>query len=285
MRHVLAVLVAALMLFACTAHADSLQPIPSLTGHVVDTTGTLSPAEASELETALATLERERGAQVVVLMVPTVAPEPIEQFGIRAGEAWKLGRKGVDDGAILLVALRDHRVRIEVGRGLEGALNDATSKRIIAEAITPRFKKNDYIGGLRAGIDSVSKVVRSEVLPAGSASEATEEKEEPWSDRQSAATLTAILMYFGLGRLLIYFFGVVRGASAAAVIVALAIGIGFSSLLGAAIAGVIAFCVAFWQSFASGGFFGRFGRGGGSGGGGFSGGGGSFGGGGASGDW
>ncbi len=100
-----------------------------------------------------------------MLIVPTTQPEEIEQYGIRVAEAWKLGRKGVDDGAILLVAKNDRRVRIEVGQGLEGALPDAIANRIIAETITPHFKLGDYDGGVEAGVDQMISVVNGEPLP------------------------------------------------------------------------------------------------------------------------
>ena len=280
------------MLFACTAHADGLQPIPALTGHVVDTTGTLSQVEATEFETTLANLEREKGAQVVVLVVPTVAPEPIEQFGIRAGDAWKLGRKGIDDGAILLVALRDRRMRIEVGRGLEGALTDATSKRIIAETISPRFKQNDFAGGVRAGIDSIANVVRGEPLPVkqvGNPSTTLAGHPQGWLAR---VLFFAAALFFVGSMLLNAVLGRVFGSFVTGGLMALLIGIAFSSFFGAAIAGALTFVMALWRGtggggFGGGGFWGGgFGGGrGAGGGGGYSGGGGSFGGGGASGDW
>ncbi|MDH4249389.1 MAG: TPM domain-containing protein, partial [Deltaproteobacteria bacterium] len=126
-------------------------PVPPLQSLVTDLAAVLTEAQRSRLEALLRDLERRKGSQVAVLLVPTTEPEAIEQFGIRVAEAWKLGRKGVDDGAILLVALRDRTLRIEVGYGLEGALTDALAKRIISEVILPRFKNGDLAGGLQAG--------------------------------------------------------------------------------------------------------------------------------------
>src|SRR6185437_12342194 len=109
-------------------------------------------------------------SQIAVLMVPTTAPETIEQFGIRVADQWKLGRKGVDDAAILIIAKQDRTVRIEVGYGLEGALNDAVSERIVSEIIVPRFRQGDFYGGITAGVDRMIGVVNGEPLPAPQAS-------------------------------------------------------------------------------------------------------------------
>ncbi|RPH62562.1 MAG: YgcG family protein, partial [Burkholderiales bacterium] len=126
--------------------AQALQPVPPLTGRVVDLTGTLAAPQQQALEAELEALERRKGSQLAILMVATTQPEAIEQFGIRVVEAWKLGRaevdgKRVDDGALLLVAKDDRKVRIEVGYGLEGAIPDAYARRIIAETIAPRFRQ------------------------------------------------------------------------------------------------------------------------------------------------
>jgi uncharacterized protein len=140
--------------------------VPALTGRVVDQTATLSASDQATLNATLKDFETRKGSQIAVLIVPTTAPESIEQFSIRVAEAWKIGRKKVDDGAILLVAKDDRKLRIEVGYGLEGALTDATSKRIIDEIITPRFKAGDFAGGIAAGVDRIIKVIDGEPLPA-----------------------------------------------------------------------------------------------------------------------
>ena len=143
-------------------------------------------------EAKLAAFEQRKGSQVAVLLVPATAPETIEQFGIRVAEKWKLGRKGVDDGAILIVAKEERKLRIEVGRGLEGVLPDAVAKRIIADDIVPRFKQGDFNAGVNAGVDRMIKVIDGEPLPAPKAS--------GW---ESAASDDAL----GWGALLVVFFG------------------------------------------------------------------------------
>lgn len=164
MRLVKASLLALLLLFGgISAFADV--PVPTLTGRVVDQTGTLSASDQAALTSTLAAFEQRKGSQVAVLIVPTTEPESIEQFSIRVAEAWKIGRKKVDDGAILLVAKNDRKLRIEVGYGLEGALTDVTTKRIIDEIIAPRFKSGDFAGGISAGVDRMMKVIDGEPLP------------------------------------------------------------------------------------------------------------------------
>ncbi|MCB1933020.1 MAG: YgcG family protein, partial [Candidatus Accumulibacter sp.] len=154
-----------LLLFACSL-AVAEQPIPPLAAHVTDLTGTLAGDQEATLDAKLAAFEREKGSQIAVLIVATVRPESIEQYALRVVEAWKLGRQGIDDGALLLVAKDDRRMRIEVGYGLEGALNDATAKRIISETIAPHFKQGGFYAGVDAGVDAMLKVVAGEPLPA-----------------------------------------------------------------------------------------------------------------------
>ena len=133
---------------------------------VTDQTGTLGAEQKVALEQMLQAFETRKGSQIAVLMVRTTGGEPIEQYALRVAEQWKLGRKGVDDGALLAIAKDDRALRIEVGYGLEGALNDATAKRIIAEVITPRFREGDFFGGISAGVDRMIKVIDGEPLPA-----------------------------------------------------------------------------------------------------------------------
>ena len=139
--------------------------VPSLVARVNDLTATLDSTQKQELESRLAQFEAKKGAQIAVLIVPTTEPETIEQYGLRVAEAWKLGRTGVDDGALLLVAKDDRTLRIEVGYGLEGALNDATAKRIIAEFIVPDFKRGDLYGGIMTGVTRMMAVIEGEPLP------------------------------------------------------------------------------------------------------------------------
>ncbi len=163
-----AIIVALLFAFAFPASADVA--IPQLTGRVVDQTGTLSSGDIAALSQKLQDLETRKGSQVAVLIVPTTDPETIEQFAIRVAEAWKIGRKKIDDGAVLVVAKNDRHLRIEVGYGLEGALTDVTSRRIIDEAITPKFRSGDFAGGITAGVDRMLRVIDGEPLPTPSRS-------------------------------------------------------------------------------------------------------------------
>jgi uncharacterized protein len=140
--------------------------VPQFTGYVVDETGTLSAGDIAALTQRLKDLHTRKGSQVAVLIVPTIQPETIEQFSIRAAETWKVGRKKIDDGALLVVAKNDHRLRIESGYGLEGALTDVTARRIIDEFIVPRFKEDDFAGGISVGVDRIIRVIDGEPLPA-----------------------------------------------------------------------------------------------------------------------
>ena len=139
--------------------------IPPLTSRVTDLTNTLTADQRAGLEAKLAAFEAAKGSQIAVLVVPTTQPEAIEQYSIRVVEQWKLGRKGVDDGALLLVAKDDRKMRLEVGRGLEGVVPDAVAKRITADIIAPYFKKGDFAGGITAGVERLIKVVEGEPLP------------------------------------------------------------------------------------------------------------------------
>jgi uncharacterized protein len=260
--------------------------VPPLTAQVTDLTGTLSGGAINRIETKLASLEASKGSQLAVLIVPTTEPEEIEQYGIRVAEQWKLGRKGVDDGAILLVAKDDRRARIEVGYGLEGALPDAIAKRIIDETVTPRFKQGDFDGGVEAGIDQMISVVNGEPLP---------EPDRKWEHHGGLGNFLPLLLIgvFVASGVLRAMFGRLFGSLATG---GLAGGIAWllSHLLAVGLgAGVVAFLFAGllgstrgWTT-GSGGWGGGVGGGfgGSSGGGGFSGGGGGFGGGGASGSW
>lgn len=277
--------VVGLLLAALAVRADVA--VPPLTARVTDLTGTLSGGAVTRIEAKLAAFEAKKGSQIAVLMVPTTQPEEIEQYGIRVAEAWKLGRKKIDDGAILIVAKDDRRVRIEVGYGLEGALPDAIANRIIAETITPHFKQGDYDGGVEAGVDQMISVVDGEPLPA------PDKKWEPGPGigQLLPVLLVVVVVASGILRAL---FGRLFGSVATG---GLAGGIAFllSHLLPVGLgAGVIGFLFALmlgasrgWST-GTGGWGGMGGLGGGlggGGGGGFSGGGGGFGGGGASGSW
>jgi uncharacterized protein len=164
MRAARSLFLALLLCWASAALADVA--VPPLTGRVVDLTGTLASGDIAALTQTLKNLELRKGSQVAVLIVPTTQPESIEQYSIRVAEAWKIGRKKIDDGALLVVAKNDHKLRIEVGYGLEGSLTDVTSRRIIDEVIVPRFKSGDFAGGISAGVVRIIAVIDGEMLPA-----------------------------------------------------------------------------------------------------------------------
>ncbi len=152
------------LLFALCAAAEDV-PIPPLTGRVVDINGTLAVEQKRELEASLEAFEKRKGSQIALLITGTTFPEPIESFSIRVADAWKIGRKGVDDGIVVVIAKSDQAMRIEVGYGLEGALPDAVAKRLIEEEFIPKFRQGDFYGGLRAGLDRLMRVIDGEPLP------------------------------------------------------------------------------------------------------------------------
>lgn len=278
------------LVFAGMAQAQDLQAIPALSGRVTDLTATLSADQRGQLEARLAAFEQSKGAQIAVLLVATVKPETIEQYALRVVEAWKLGRKGVDDGVLLLIAREDRKLRFEVGYGLEGALNDATARRIISETITPRFKQGDFFGGIDSGVEAAIKVISGESLPSPK-----ETSRKPglsfgslW-DNLETLLFGGFVLVFVIGGILRSIFGRFLGAGVVGVLAGLIAAFLLSSLLIAGIVGVLAFLFALLVGQSAGGSGGwssggsSWGGGGSSGG--FSGGGGSFGGGGASGDW
>jgi len=268
---------------ALAGAADGLVALPTLQARVTDLTATLSQEQRQDIEARLAAVEARQGAQIAVLLLPSTQPETIEQFGIRLAEAWKVGRKGVDDGVIVIVAKDDRRLRIEVGYGLEGALNDATAKRIVSETMTPRFKLGDYFGGLQAGLGAIIAVVAGEALPAPVAAQSrggtlglADIGENVFIGGLIAVAVVGTALRFFLGNLVGS--GLVGGMTG--VLGWLFIGGLTGALVGAAI-GI--FLALFGLDLVLSGLA----RSGGSrgGGGGFGGGGGSFGGGGASGSW
>ena len=286
-------------LLACTlgwpAFSAAQVAVPPLTGHVIDQTGTLTAEQKAALEQTLTAFEARKGSQLAVLMVASSAPEEIEQYALRVAEQWKLGRKKVDDGAILVVAKNDRAMRIEVGYGLEGALGDLTSKRIISETILPRFKSQDFYGGITAGVEQVIRVVDGEPLPVPSA--------RPgqgiggvggiggFGDVQQYAPMLFILA-LAVGGVLRATLGKVPGSLVTGGVVAVIAWFVVGAISMALVAGVVALLVTLlgggMLGRGMGGYSGGVGRGGGmgrGGGGGFSGGGGGFGGGGASGRW
>ena len=251
--------------------------VPPRAARVTDLTQTLSTPQQQALEQKLAALEAQKGSQIAVLIVPTMKPEEIEQFSIRVAEAWKLGRKGIDDGVILLVAKDDRTLRIEVGYGLEGAIPDIVAKRIIEEIITPRFRTGDFYDGIDQGVDRLIGLINGEALPPP--------KPSSWIGANSFENIfpLALFLIFVVGGVLRAIFGRLLGASIASVVAGIGAWMLIGSLISALIAGALAFF--FILSGISGIGHGGGRGGGGLGGGGFSGGGGGFGGGGASGRW
>ncbi len=282
-------LLALLVCWAFVALADVA--VPPLSGRVVDQTGTLSAGDISALTQTLTDLETRKGSQVAVLIVPTTAPETIEQYSIRVAEAWKVGRKKIDDGAILVVAKNDRKLRIEVGYGLEGSLTDVTASRIIDEIIVPKFRSGDFAGGISAGVNRIVAVIDGEPLPAPQPRQGS--GLSGLSDHIGDAFPFIIFGVIALSGFLRLALGRLVGSVATGGIVGLLAWFILGSLALSLIAAAIAFVFTlFGGSFASSsgrtswsGGGGSFSGSSSSDGGGFSGGGGSFGGGGASGSW
>jgi len=253
--------------------------VPPMRALVTDLTGTLSAEQQATLETRLQQFSDRKGSQIAVLMVPTTGAEPIEVYGLRVVEQWKVGRKKADDGALLLVAKDDHGVRIEVGYGLEGVLPDAIAHRIISETMAPRFRDGDYFGGLDAGTAQILRLVEGEALPPAASS-------EPEGPDWGRLLPTFVIGALALGGVLRSLLGRLRGAALAAVLAG-ALAWFLSSVLAVALMGaLLAFAVTLLGNGLGGVLFGLGGgRSSGGFGGGGGGGGGGFGGGGASGKW
>lgn len=298
---VIALLLSAFFICA-NALAQNVLPVPPLTAHVIDQTGTLDAIQQKGLEEKLAAFEQSKGTQIAILMVATTQPEDDASYANRVANTWKIGRKGVGDGVLIVVAKNDRKVRIEVAKALEGAVPDLAAKRIIDEAMLPAFRSGDFAGGLRAGIDQLTARISGEALPA---------PPQHQSGPRSAAKAgfdwvdLAVFLFFGVmigGRVLRAILGRVFGSLATGVGAGAIALVVTSSIF---IAGIAAFIALFYTLLSGGlgmvaprrggwvgggpwiggGGFGG-GRGGFGGGGGFSsGGGGDFGGGGASGNW
>jgi uncharacterized protein len=289
------VLLIGLVLSLGPAAAQDLVKVPPLTARVTDLTNTLSAAEREALDAKLAAWEAQTGNQLVVLMLPSTQPEAIAAYSIRVAEAWKIGHKGKDNGAVFLIAKNDRKNRIEVGYGLEGVLTDVTTRRILAETVAPYFRNNQFAQGIDAGVDQIIAVVnKGEPLADSPAVQAPQRK----SGGISFDTILILLFVIVpvIGGILRRIFGRAVGSTVGAGLVGGAAWLFAGSLAIAVIAAIVAFIVMLTFGLGSGlvgrggGIFipgggGGGGFGGGSGGGGFSGGGGGFGGGGASGDW
>ena len=284
MRHFCAALLGFAVLLGA-ARADV--PVPPVKARVTDLTGTLSAQQKSELEARIAAYEARRGSQLAVLMLPSTKPEEIEQYSIRVAEAWKIGRKGVDDGLILVIAKNDRRLRIEVGYGLEGVIPDSAARRVIDERITPRFREGDFYGGVRDGVDQLIKLAEGEKLPPPQAAAG---KAEP--EHFSIFEFIFFVLFFAgfAGLFLKKMFGRFLGSLAVALALGL-LGWLFFEVVTGAITAIVTFLISITNvGTGRGGFYtstGSGGSGGSSGGSssGWSGGGGSFGGGGSSGSW
>ena len=280
--------------WAGAALAQDVLPVPPLSARVIDQTATLTPPQRDAIETKLAALEQETGSQLVVLLVPTTQPEDIAAYAQRVGEQWKIGRREVGDGLLIVVAKDDRKLRIEVAKALEGAVPDLAAKRIISEQITPAFRAGDYAGGLNAAIDQLAARIKGEALPAPGDTGGGDER-PPWDE-------LAIFFFIGvpiLGAVLTGVMGrklgalATGGAAGAASwwFTASALLAGAAGLVALILVGVLGIGAArrgashggptHW----GGGHGGGWGSGGGGGGGFSSGGGGDFGGGGASGGW
>ena len=280
------------------AQAQDLQAIPPLAAHVIDTTGTLQAAQVQALDAKLAAFEKTRGAQIVMLMVPSTLPEDITDYAQRVGDSWKIGRKDMGDGLLVVVAKNDRKVRIATTKALEGALPDLATKQIIDSAITPRFKQGDFAGGLDAAADQIMARIAGENLPAPNQNGGSTSRSGlagfQWTD-------LAVFLFFAVpigARVLSGIVGRKAGAVATGGVVGVLAWVFTSSVLLAGGAALIAVLFALFASLGSlagmggsrrgGGWTSGGGGwgGGGSGGGGFSsGGGGNFGGGGSSGSW
>lgn len=264
-----------LLIGAGVAHADALVPVPPLTAQVTDQIGMLDPAQRTALENTLREYAQRTGTQIGILLIASTAPEAIEQYGIRVADAWKLGRRGVDDGVILIVA-RDNpkalrRLRLEVGRGVQGTVTDAQANRILQDVIAPRFRQNDYYGGLVAATSALQTLLEQEHLPAPPAGAVAHEADVGIADVLPFLFVLLVVIVVIGSRL--------RGAGSALS------SNGWGRSAGVILGSEIGRHIGRGGFGGSGGFGGGGGGFGGGGGGGFSGGGGGFDGGGASGNW
>lgn len=263
------------VLLACQAHAQGqFKPVPPLQARVTDEVGMLTPDQRQRLEAVLADYEAKTGSQIAVLLVSSTEPEAIEQYGIRVADAWKLGRKGIDDGVLLLVAKDNpkalRRLRIEAGRGVQGVLTDAQSKRILEDTIAPHFRQQDWYGGLAAGVGAIASLLNQEKFPAPQ-----QQAPAPQDDDGGPGIIVTVFLIFAGITLIRSIFRPGRTRLAHP-------GQGWGSGTTGFILGSLLSNAAHAQNdrWRGGGFSGGFSDGGG-----FSGGGGTFDGGGASGDW
>lgn len=266
---------------AACAGAGELVAVPPLTAHVVDLAGLLAPAQAGDLDQRLLRFEAAHGSQIAVLIVPTTAPEAIEQYSIRVFDAWRLGRKQYNDGILIVVAAQDRTLRIDAGYGLEGAIPDAVAKRVVTETMAPKFRAGDPYGGLVAGVEQIGRLVAGEQLPpAAGRSGQSGSLDQLLVIGMVAATIVGGVLSLILGR---FFGGIATGGVVGAIAWLMS-----GSLFAAIAAAFMVFLFVLIRGGRGGSSFGGWGGGGwssGGGGGWGGGGGGSAGGGGASGNW
>ncbi|WP_370385895.1 YgcG family protein [Snodgrassella alvi] len=261
--------------------ADGLVPVPALTDPVMDTANMLQPATRAELNQQLLAFSRQHGSQIIVLTVPAIAPETPFDYATRVMDSWKPGRKGIDDGVLLLLVRNEHKTFLAPGRGLEGAIPDVYAKRILDDVLRPQLQANNADGGVREAVNQLEKLINGEKLPV-------QQSAHQESDDSGSTIFGILLLIFIAGSFLKNIFGNTLGS---AIVGFLVLSFGwysgwslFAAIIGAILAFIIALIFA-GNIFIGGSGGGRGGFGGGSGGGGFSGGGGGYGGGGASGSW
>lgn len=261
--------------------ANGLVPVPALTDPVMDTANMLQPATRAELNQQLLAFSRQHGSQIIVLTVPAISPETPFDYATRVMDSWKPGRKGIDDGVLLLLVRDEHKTFLAPGRGLEGAIPDVYAKRILDDVLRPQLRANNADGGVREAVNQLEKLINGEKLPA-------QQSAHQESDDSGSTIFGILLLIFIAGSFLKNIFGNTLGS---AIVGFLVLSFGwysgwslFAAIIGAILAFIIAFIFA-GNIFIGGSGGGRGGFGGGSGGGGFSGGGGGYGGGGASGSW
>nr|WP_279040051.1 TPM domain-containing protein [Snodgrassella alvi] len=261
--------------------ADGLVPVPALTDPVMDTANMLQPATRAELNQQLLEFSRQHGSQIIVLTVPAISPETPFDYATRVMDSWKPGRKGIDDGVLLLLVRDEHKTFLAPGRGLEGAIPDVYAKRILDDVLRPQLQANNADGGVREAVNQLERLINGEKLPA-------QQSAHQESDDSGSTIFGILLLIFIAGSFLKNIFGNTLGS---AIVGFLVLSFGwysgwslFAAIIGAILAFIIALIFA-GNIFIGGSGGGRGGFGGGSGGGGFSGGGGGYGGGGASGSW
>ncbi len=206
---------------------DGLAALPEVRRAVTDVTGTLLPADIAAIEALIAAIERKKGSQIIVVLVPSTQPEPIEAYSIRLAERVKPGRRKVDDGLIILLAMNDRTARIEVGYGLEGVIPDSVADRVRREILNPRFRAGDYAGGLKAGVSALGALIEGESLPAPRPADHRFDEDElgQW-------WLPALFILFVLGRVFTLMLGRVRGSAAVGVLAGgCVLGLGYPVML------------------------------------------------------